>query len=103
LDPDGPRSDSDFGAIRREGTEFCGRSESEQSLFDFTALGDTVNVAARLGSDAGPGELLVTGTAWRAAGNGESGDWRRLTVKGRDAPLEVVVVQAASPEMVVSG
>jgi hypothetical protein len=45
----------------------------------------------------------VTGTAWRAAGNGESGDGRQLTVKGRDAPLEVVVVRAASEEMVVSG
>jgi adenylate cyclase len=84
------------------GEAFVGAMGTDDKL-DFTALGDTVNVAARLGSDAGPGELLVTGTAWRAAGNGESGDWRRLTVKGRDAPLEVVVVQAASPEMVVSG
>jgi adenylate cyclase len=84
------------------GEAFVGTIGTDDKL-DFSALGDTVNVAARLGSDAGPGELLVSAAAWQAAGNGESGDWRQLTVKGRDAPLEVVAVQAASPEMVVSG
>jgi adenylate cyclase len=84
------------------GEAFVGTMGTDDKL-DFSALGDTVNVAARLGSDAGPGELLVTSSAWRAAGNGESGDRRQLTVKGRDAPLEVVVVRAASEEMVVSG
>ena len=81
------------------GEAFVGTIGTDDKL-DFSALGDTVNVAARLGSDAGPGELLVSGTAWRAAGRGEPGDRRELTVKGREAPLEVVVVRAASTDAV---
>ena len=39
---------------------------------DFTALGDTVNIAARLGGIAGPGELLVSRAAWDRAGPGDA-------------------------------
>lgn len=84
------------------GEAFVGTIGTADKL-DFSALGDTVNVAARLGSDAGPGELLVSSAAWQAAGHGNSGEWRQLAVKGRDAPLEVVVIRAASTEMVASG
>ena len=84
------------------GEAFVGAMGTDDKL-DFTALGDTVNVAARLGSEAGPGELLVSGIAWRAAGRGESGDQRELSVKGREAPLEVVVVRAPVAEAVAAG
>ena len=53
-------------------------------------------MAARLGSDAGAGELLVTATAWRAAGREGNAERRELTVKGRAEPLEVVVLGAAT-------
>src|SRR3954447_17088297 len=49
------------------GDAFVGTVGTDERL-DFTALGDTVNVAARLGSDAGAGELLVSSMAWKAAG-----------------------------------
>jgi adenylate cyclase len=89
----------DRGGVRvgvgvHTGPAFVGAMGTDDKL-DFTALGDTVNVAARLGSDAGPGELLVTRAAWLAAGRGESEAIRELAVKGREAPLEVVVVHAA--------
>jgi adenylate cyclase len=77
------------------GDAFVGTVGSDERL-DFTALGDTVNVAARLGSDAGAGELLVTATAWDAAGRTEPVERRELPVKGRTEPLEVVVIQAAA-------
>ena len=75
------------------GEAFVGAIGIDDKL-DFTALGDTVNVAARLGSVAGPGELLVTADAWSDAGRGDTAVLQRLEVKGREAPLEVVVVRA---------
>jgi adenylate cyclase len=79
------------------GEAFVGTVGSDDRL-DFTALGDTVNVAARLGSDAGAGELVVSAMAWEAAGRSEPVERRHLAVKGRTEPLEVVVLGgAASP------
>jgi adenylate cyclase len=77
------------------GLAFVGTMGTDDKL-DFSALGDTVNVAARLGSEAGPGELLVTRATWLAAGRGDGGTIRELAVKGREVPLEVVVLRAAS-------
>jgi adenylate cyclase len=74
------------------GEAFVGTVGSDDRL-DFTALGDTVNVAARLGSDAGAGELLVSSVAWGAAGRAGAAERRGLTVKGREEPLEVVVLR----------
>ena len=75
------------------GEAFVGALGSDDRL-DFTALGDTVNVAARLGSDAGAGELLVSNTAWQAADRGEGFERRTLALKGRAEALDVVVLRA---------
>ena len=83
------------GAGVHTGPAFVGTVGSDEKL-DFTALGDTVNVAARLGSDAGAGELLVTATAWQAAGREGDVVRRGNTVKGRAERLEVVVLGAAT-------
>ena len=58
-----------------------------------SALGDVVNVAARLASAAGPGELLVTEAAALAAGL-ETGslEHRDLELKGKAERVPVVVV-----------
>jgi adenylate cyclase len=57
---------------------------------DFSALGDVVNVAARLGSEAKAGELLVSVEAARAAAVASDATPRRIALKGRHEPLEVI-------------
>jgi adenylate cyclase len=79
------------GAGVHTGEAFVGAIGAGERL-DFTALGDTVNVAARLGSAAGAGELVVSDAAWRAAGRDDAIARRALTVQGRAEPLDVVVL-----------
>jgi adenylate cyclase len=51
------------------GTAYVGTaSGAEGSISDVTALGESVNVAARLSSAAAAGEALVSDAAWTASG-----------------------------------
>jgi len=60
---------------------------------DFSALGDVVNVAARLGSIAAAGEILASVTSAEAARVDLTALARRETeLKGRVEPLEVVAL-----------
>jgi adenylate cyclase len=77
------------------GDAFVGAIGSADRL-DFTALGDTVNIAARLGSVARPGELLVSDAAWRAAGRDPGALRRHQTISGRAEPLDVVALGEAA-------
>jgi adenylate cyclase len=62
-----------------------------------TALGDTVNVAARLASAAGAGELIVSMDAARAAGLADDPAERRdLELKGKSERVPVLVLGSAS-------
>lgn len=64
---------------------------------DFTALGDHVNIAARLASQAGAGEVLISDAAYTASGldlgNLES---RQLALKGRNEPTGVRVLRVSA-------
>ena len=90
------------GAGVHTGDAFVGTVGSDDRL-DFTALGDTVNVAARLGSEAAAGELLVSAVAWQAAGRSDSPERRSLHVKGRAEPLDVVVLRRAGDAVAADG
>src|SRR5204862_4626245 len=74
-----PRHGVRAGVGVQTGTAFVGVLGSDDKL-DFSALGDTVNVAARLGGVAGPGELLVSQAAWDRAGRPADG----MTVRAID-------------------
>jgi adenylate cyclase len=83
------------GAGVHTGVAYVGAVGSDSTVADFTALGDAVNVTARLASLAGAGEALISEAAYTASGS-DLGDLERreLSVKGRDAPLAVRVFRA---------
>ncbi len=90
------------GAGVHSGEAFVGVVGGAEKL-DFTALGDTVNVAARLGSLAGPGELLISRTAWERAGLEGAPREREVEIAGRTGGLAVVVEAPARPAVVAAG
>jgi adenylate cyclase len=76
------------------GVSFVG-AVGEGDARDFTALGDTVNTAARLTSLAGPGEVLVSDAAATAAHLDTSHLERRsLALRGREQTIEAWVATA---------
>jgi adenylate cyclase len=77
------------------GLAFVGAvGEGEQ--VELTAMGDPVNVTARLASQAGKGELLVTLAAAQAAEVPEAKhERRRLVLKGKTQPTDVLVLGAS--------
>jgi adenylate cyclase len=65
---------------------------------EFSALGDPVNVTARLASAAAAGELLTTTSAARAAGLSDQGlEHRLLDLKGKTEATDVLVLNAGTP------
>jgi adenylate cyclase len=78
------------------GLAFVGVLGEKESAMDFTALGDNVNIAARLASEAGPGEILISDAAYSASnlnlGNLER---RQMELKGKSEPIGVHVLRVA--------
>ncbi|HVL52934.1 MAG TPA: adenylate/guanylate cyclase domain-containing protein [Vitreimonas sp.] len=69
--------------------------------YEYTALGDAVNVAARMQTSAEPGTVLITANTLRlAAGSFDVEDLGPLEVKGKTEPVHAyrVVGRRASPE-----
>ena len=77
------------------GTAFVGSLGSEQGTTDITVLGDAANIAARLSTKAGVGEILVSDAAYSSAGLdlGEL-DQRQLELKGKSEPFLAWVISS---------
>ena len=67
-------------------------SIGDSSDTEMTAMGDVVNVTARLASVAGAGEVLVTTAAAAAAGLPDDLPRRSLQLKGKSQATDVVVL-----------
>lgn len=81
------------------GVAYVGAVGTEEHV-EFTALGDVVNIAARLAGSAGAGEILVTEPTIKAAGLADvTRERRTLQLKGKSTPTEVAVLalQASAP------
>lgn len=69
-------------------------SGADGSIKDVTALGDNVNITARLASQAGAGEALISDSAFLSAGlNLSNIEQRQLELKGKSEPVGVKVLK----------
>jgi adenylate cyclase len=90
ADPRGPWVPVGVGV--HTGLAFVGAVGAADSAPDISVLGDTVNTAARIASQAGAGELLFSEAAGTAAGIQTAGlETRHLSLKGRTEPVDVWV------------
>jgi adenylate cyclase len=78
------------------GIAYFGAMGSSDGLMDITAIGDEVNTAARLASQAAAGEIIVSEQALQQAGIPLAGlEPRSLELKGISLPVAVRVLYAA--------
>jgi adenylate cyclase len=98
AEPEGPWIPLGIGV--HTGQAFVGVvGGSEGSPWDFTALGDNVNITARLASHAGTGEILISDSTYKAADLdlGEL-EHRQIEVKGKTEPVGVWIMQMKTGE-----
>jgi len=84
------------GAGVHTGSAFIGTVGRAEGQLEITALGEDVNIAARLASVAATGELVCSEAAYRAAALDLPGERRQLTLKGVSAPIEVRALHSAT-------
>lgn len=94
ADPDGPWAP--IGAGVHAGRAWFG-VVGEGSHVELTAVGDAVNITARLASAAGPGEVIVSTDAAAAAGLDPALARRTLELKGKELSTEVVSLRVDPP------
>jgi adenylate cyclase len=82
-----------FGVGVNSGPAVVGNIGSQMLRLDYTAIGDTVNLAARLESNAKPGQILVSEeTLMRVEGIFETSAIGEIMVKGKEKPVLVTEV-----------
>lgn len=104
-------------SFRTESPLFCEAADQEISLRigintgpvivglvgttgEFTALGDTVNLAARLSAAAKPGDLLISHDTYRLVrGIFEVAIQPPLQVKGKSEPVQTYLVESLKPRV----
>jgi adenylate cyclase len=81
------------GTAVHTGEAFVGATGLGTTVDDFTALGDAVNITARLASAAAAGEVIVSVATAEAAGMTiDRLERRTVAIRGRIEPIEVIVL-----------
>lgn len=81
-----------FGIGINTGEAVCGNIGSSTRM-EFTAIGDAVNLAARLESNAKPGQVLISEAVWKAVRDRVATEpVGPITVKGKSEPVNVYAV-----------
>ncbi len=81
-----------LGVAANAGVAFVGNVGSE-SVLDFTALGDAINVGARLQAHASPGEVVLAASLYPLIeAEYPEGCPDRVAIRGRVQPVDVVVL-----------
>jgi len=89
--PDMPR----FGIGVNSGEALVGNIGSE-AIRNFTAIGDSVNLASRLQSRAEGGQVLINGSTYaQVRGQVNAQPLGKIQVKGKEEPVEVFVLLEA--------
>ena len=90
-DPAGPWIPVGVGV--HTGPAYVGSVSTEEGVADITVLGDSVNLAARLTSQAGAGQVILSETTRIEAGIEPEGmESRRLELKGKSEPVDAWVI-----------
>ena len=91
-----PSASIPVGTAVHTGVAFVGATGLGTTVDDFTALGDAVNITARLASAAGAGEVIVSVAAAEAAGMAtDQLERRTVEIRGRTEPINVIALPAA--------
>ena len=94
----------DIGIGIHTGIAFVGTVAVGGEVADFTALGDTVNAAARLAGEATASQVLVSDDALaNAEAKVEDGEHQALALRGREAELTVYVLDAGGMRRLAGG
>lgn len=92
ADPEGPWAPVGVGI--NTGVAYFGTVGTGHELVEMTALGDEVNVAARLASQAAAGEVVLSESTVRKADLEKTDmEKRTLVLKGKSDPMDVWVMQ----------
>jgi adenylate cyclase len=78
------------------GSAFVGSVGSVSGIYEMTALGDTVNRAARFASAAAEGEIVMSEATYRASGVDWEAEHKSLQLKGYEAPIDARVFRSVN-------
>lgn len=90
------RQEIPVGIGVHSGAAYFGAMGTADGLTDISAIGDEVNMAARLASKAAAGEIIVSEQALKEAGvDGSQLESRSLELKGISMPVPVCVMHGS--------